>query len=75
MSAWSMFAALGCYPVVPASNQSILGRPFLPHATLPLPNGKRLLSFADGLDDAPPCIGSASLNGRPLGRGRRVNAG
>jgi putative alpha-1,2-mannosidase len=71
MSAWSMFAALGCYPVAPASNQSISGRPFLPHATLALPNGKRLRS----VDDAPPCIGSASLNGRPLGRGRRVNAG
>ncbi|WP_409975908.1 hypothetical protein [Xanthomonas graminis] len=34
-----MFLALGCYPVAPASNPSILGRPFLPHATLPLPNG------------------------------------
>ncbi|WP_284568482.1 alpha-1,2-mannosidase [Xanthomonas graminis] len=46
----------------------------LPHPTLALPNGKRLRSVADG-HDAPPCIGSASLNGRPLGRGRRVNAG
>ena len=75
MSAWPMSTALGRYPVVPASNQSILGGPFLPHAPLALPNGKRLRSVADGLDDAPPYIGSASLNVRPLGPGRRVNAG
>ncbi|WP_409976355.1 MULTISPECIES: glycoside hydrolase domain-containing protein [Xanthomonas translucens group] len=38
-SAWSRCTALDFYPVAPASNPSILGRPFLPHATLALPNG------------------------------------
>ncbi|KTF39310.1 glycoside hydrolase domain-containing protein [Xanthomonas translucens] len=74
MSAWSMVTALGCYPVVLASNQSIPARPFLLHPTLVLPDGKPFCSVADGLDGAPAYIGNASLNGRPLGRGRRVNA-
>ncbi|QNH15473.1 glycoside hydrolase family 92 protein [Xanthomonas sp. SS] len=68
MSAWYVFTALGFYPVAPASNQYIIGRPFLPHATLALPNGKRFSIVTDGLDDAHPYIGSVTLNGRPLDR-------
>ena len=68
MSAWYVFTALGFYPVAPASNQYIIGRPFLPHATLALPNGKRFSVVAEGLDDAHPYIGSVTLNGRPLDR-------
>ncbi|WP_295976059.1 GH92 family glycosyl hydrolase [uncultured Xanthomonas sp.] len=68
MSAWYVFTALGFYPVAPASNQYILGRPFLPRATLALPNGKRFTVIADGLDDAHPYVGSVTLNGRPLNR-------
>jgi len=68
MSAWYVFTALGFYPVAPASNQYIIGRPFLPHATLALPNGKRFSIVADGLDDAHPYIGSVTLNGKPLDR-------
>ncbi|HEX7801624.1 MAG TPA: GH92 family glycosyl hydrolase [Pseudoxanthomonas sp.] len=68
MSAWYVFTALGFYPVTPASNQYILGRPFLPRATLHLPNGKRFTVIADGLDDAHAYIGSATLNGKPLDR-------
>ncbi|MDL5365342.1 GH92 family glycosyl hydrolase [Xanthomonas sp. NCPPB 2654] len=68
MSAWYVFTALGFYPVAPASNQYIIGRPFLPHATLVLPNGKRFSVVAEGLDDAHPYIGSVTLNGRPLDR-------
>ncbi|WP_369915564.1 GH92 family glycosyl hydrolase [Xanthomonas sp. NCPPB 3005] len=68
MSAWYVFTALGFYPVAPASNQYIIGRPFLPHATLALPNGKRFSVVAEGLDDAHPYIGSVTLNGRSLDR-------
>ncbi|MDR6672128.1 GH92 family glycosyl hydrolase [Xanthomonas sp. 1678] len=68
MSAWYVFTALGFYPVAPASNQYIIGRPFLPHATLALPNGERFSVVAEGLDDAHPYIGSVTLNGRPLDR-------
>ena len=68
MSAWYVFTALGFYPVTPGSNQYILGRPFLPRATLHLPNGKRFTVIADGLSDAHTYIGSATLNGKPLDR-------
>ncbi|QQP95297.1 GH92 family glycosyl hydrolase [Lysobacter enzymogenes] len=68
MSAWYVFTALGFYPVAPASNEYIIGRPFLPKATLNLPNGKRFTVVADGLDAAHTYIGSATLNGQPLDR-------
>lgn len=68
MSAWFVFTALGFYPVAPASNQYVIGRPFLPRATLKLPNGKRFTVIAEGLDDAHTYIGNATLNGKPLSR-------
>ncbi|MNN19182.1 Glycosyl hydrolase family 92 [compost metagenome] len=68
MSAWYVFTALGFYPVTPGSNQYIIGRPFLPRATLNLPNGKRFSIVANGLDDAHAYVGSVTLNGKPLDR-------
>lgn len=68
MSAWYVFTTLGFYPVTPGSNQYVLGRPFLPRATLHLPNGKRFTVVADALDDAHAYVGSITLNGRPLER-------
>lgn len=68
MSAWYVFTALGFYPVTPGSNQYILGRPFLPRATLHLPNGKRFTVIADGFGDTHAYIGSTTLNGKPLDR-------
>lgn len=68
MSAWYVFTALGFYPVAPGSNEYIIGRPFLPRATLNLPNGKRFTVIADQLDDAHTYIGSATLDGKPLDR-------
>jgi predicted alpha-1,2-mannosidase len=68
MSAWYVFTALGFYPVAPGSNEYIIGRPFLPRAELHLPDGKRFTIVADGLDDAHPYIGAATLNGKQLDR-------
>ena len=68
MSAWYVFTALGFYPVTPGSNQYIIGRPFLPQATLNLPDGKRFSIIATGLDAAHTYVGSVSLNGKPLDR-------
>jgi predicted alpha-1,2-mannosidase len=68
MSAWYLFTALGFYPVTPASNEYIIGRPFVTRATLNLPNGRRFTVIADGLDAAHPYIAAASLNGEPLWR-------
>ncbi len=68
MSAWYVFTALGFYPVTPGSNEYIIGRPFLPQATLNLPNGKRFTVIAEGVDAGHGYIGSATLNGQPLQR-------
>jgi predicted alpha-1,2-mannosidase len=68
MSAWLAFTALGFYPVAPASNEYVIGRPFVERATLNLPNGKRFTVRAEGLADANPYVGSVTLNGKPLTR-------
>lgn len=68
MSAWYVFTALGFYPVAPGSNEYIIGRPFLPRATLNLPNGKRFTIIADNLDDVHAYVGSVILDGKPLDR-------
>jgi predicted alpha-1,2-mannosidase len=68
MSAWYIFTALGFYPVAPASNQYVIGRPFVRRAVLHLPDGKTFTISADHLDDAHPYVGSVTLNGKPLDR-------
>ncbi len=68
MSAWFVFTAMGFYPVAPASNQYVIGRPFVDRATINLPNGKHFSVVADHLDDAHPYVGSVTLNGKPLDR-------
>ena len=68
MSAWFAFTAMGFYPVAPASNEYVIGRPFLDKATLNLPNGKRFHMRADNLSDANRYIGRVTLNGKPLTR-------
>jgi putative alpha-1,2-mannosidase len=68
MSAWLAFTALGFYPIAPASNEYVIGRPFVERATLHLPNGKRFTVRTEGLSDANPYVGSVTLNGKPLAR-------
>ena len=68
MSAWYIFTALGFYPVAPASNQYVIGRPFVRRAVLHLPDRKTFTISADHLDDAHPYVGSVTLNGKPLDR-------
>ena len=68
MSAWLIFTALGFYPVAPASNQYVLGRPFVDQASLHLPNGKLFQVKVEGLSDAHPYVGEVRLNGRALTR-------
>jgi predicted alpha-1,2-mannosidase len=68
MSAWLAFTAFGFYPVAPASNEYVIGRPFVERATLNLPDGKRFTVRTERLSDANPYVGSVTLNGRPLAR-------
>jgi predicted alpha-1,2-mannosidase len=66
MSAWLVFTSLGFYPVAPASNEYVIGRPFVEKAVLNLPNGKRFTIRAVDLTAANRYVGSVSLNGKPL---------
>jgi predicted alpha-1,2-mannosidase len=68
MSAWFMFTALGFYPVAPASNQYVLGRPFVDHAILHLPNGKLLTIDSIGMSEEQSFLKDVVLNGRSLDR-------
>ena len=68
MSAWLVFTSLGFYPVAPASNEYVLGRPFVDRAVLHLPSGKILMIVADGLSDTNAFVQSVTLNGKPLER-------
>jgi predicted alpha-1,2-mannosidase len=68
MSAWYVFSALGFYPVAPASNEYVIGRPFLRHVALTLPNGHKFSISTEAMDAAHPYIGDVTLNGKPLQR-------
>ncbi|HET6588175.1 MAG TPA: GH92 family glycosyl hydrolase [Oleiagrimonas sp.] len=68
MSAWYIFTALGFYPVAPASNQYVIGRPFVKRAVMHLPNGQTFTVVAEHLDKAHPYIGKVTLDGKPLDR-------
>lgn len=65
MSAWMMFTGLGFYPVTPGSGQYVIGRPFVAHAVLHLPNGKAFTVVSSGEGDY---VGSVMLNGKALTR-------
>lgn len=68
MSAWYIFTALGFYPVAPASNQYVIGRPFVRRAVMHLPNGKTFTITTDGLGKGHPYVGSVMLDDKPLAR-------
>ncbi len=68
MSAWLVFTALGFYPVAPASNQYVLGRPFVERAVIHLPNGKSLTVASVGMNEPQSFLKDVSLNGKSLDR-------
>lgn len=68
MSAWLLFTYLGFYPVAPASNEYVIGRPFVKEAMIHLPNQKVFRVVAENLSDENGYVGEVSLNGKPLHR-------
>jgi predicted alpha-1,2-mannosidase len=68
MSAWLVFTALGFYPVAPASNQYVLGRPFVDKAMIHLPNGRSLTVSSAGMNEAQTFLKDVLLNGKSLDR-------
>jgi predicted alpha-1,2-mannosidase len=68
MSAWLLFTSFGFYPVAPASNEYVLGRPFVDRAVLHLPNGKQLTIESESMSDERGFIKDVQLNGVSLDR-------
>jgi len=66
MSAWYIFAAMGFYPVNPASAEYLIGSPLFSRVELNLPNGKRFAISARDNSSTNIYIQSATLNGKPL---------
>jgi predicted alpha-1,2-mannosidase len=64
MSAWYIFAAMGFYPVCPATPYYIIGSPSFPELTINLENGKQFKIVARNADSKNIYIQSARLNGK-----------
>ncbi|MGI4872092.1 MAG: GH92 family glycosyl hydrolase [Janthinobacterium lividum] len=65
MSAWYVFAALGLYPLNPASDEYLLCAPLFDRATVRLPNGKLLEIIANKSTADAAYIAGVTWNGRP----------
>jgi predicted alpha-1,2-mannosidase len=68
MSAWLIFTSMGFYPVAPASNEYVIGRPFVNRATIRLPNGKIFRVVAEKMSPENRYVESVTLNGAKLDR-------
>lgn len=68
MSAWLLFTSLGFYPVAPASNEYVIGRPFVNGATIHLSNGKSFQIVSENLKEENRYVQEVLLNGKPLKR-------
>ena len=68
MSAWYVFAALGLYPLNPASGDYVLCAPNVIQATLPLPNGKIFRIETKRQGKRPVYIKNIRWNGQKLNK-------
>lgn len=66
MSAWLLFAAMGFYPVNPASGEYMIGSPLYRGLSLRLANGKTLRVDAENNSAENVYIQSATIDGKPL---------
>lgn len=66
MSSWSVFSALGFYPLSLGSGQYVIGSPLFTKSTVHLANGKDLVINAPNNSNTNRYIKSASLNGERL---------
>ncbi len=64
MSAWYVFSALGFYPVVPGSDQYVIGTPLFEKAVLHLDNGNTFRILAPGVSSKRCYIAAAYWNGQ-----------
>jgi predicted alpha-1,2-mannosidase len=66
MSAWSIFSALGFYPLSLGSGEYTVGSPLFKKSTVHLENGRKLVISAPGNSTDRRYISSAELNGKKL---------
>ncbi len=66
MSAWLLFAAMGFYPVNPASGEYMIGSPMYSSMSIRLQNGKTFRVIAENVSAGNIYIQSATLDGKPL---------
>lgn len=65
MSAWWVFAALGLYPLVPASPGYVLTAPIVPAARLRIGDGRMLRIEAPGAGRDRPYVAGVEIDGTP----------
>ncbi|WP_172797088.1 GH92 family glycosyl hydrolase [Devriesea agamarum] len=63
MSTWHTFAALGLYPLTPASGTFVLTTPLYEHAEVHLPGGQRIVIDATGVSEHNTYIRGIRLDG------------
>jgi predicted alpha-1,2-mannosidase len=68
MSAWYIFNALGFYPVLPGSDQYVIGSPSVVSADVKLENGKVFSVRTVNQSEENVYIRKITLNGKPLDR-------
>lgn len=68
LAAWYVFAAMGFYPVNPASGEYALSSPIFEQIELALPDGKSFVIKAPGASKRNKYIRSARLNGELIAR-------
>ena len=67
-SAWSVFSALGFYPVCPGSDVYAIGSPLFDRVTLTVADKKQFVVAAQDNGPQRPYIHAASLNGKPFNK-------
>lgn len=68
LTAWYVFAAMGFYPVNPASGEYALGSPIFERVEIALPGGRSFVIKSPGASKVNKYIRAARLNGEPLTR-------
>lgn len=68
LTAWYVFAAMGFYPVNPASGEYALSTPIFERVEIALPGGRSFVIEAPGASKVNKYIRAARLDGKPLER-------
>jgi predicted alpha-1,2-mannosidase len=65
ISSWYVWAAIGLYPVTPATANLALGSPLFPAIVLTLPDGQRIVMHAPAASPAMPYVHTLAVSGVP----------